>query len=60
MPMLIDSMDNDVERKYVSLPMRLYLIGRDGRVVYSGDRGPQGFDPDTWETAIGTEVAQRG
>ncbi|MBI2315471.1 MAG: hypothetical protein HYU75_00095 [Betaproteobacteria bacterium] len=51
-PMLIDSIDNDVEEKYVSLPMRLYLVGSDGRIVYTGDRGPFGFNPDSWEEAI--------
>lgn len=56
MPMLIDSIDNDVERKYVSLPMRLYLVGKDGRIAYAGDRGPFGFNPDTWEAAIKTEL----
>ena len=52
MPMLIDSIDNDVESKYISLPMRLYLIGADGKIAYTGDRGPFGFNPDTWEAAI--------
>jgi hypothetical protein len=49
--MLIDSIDNDIEEKYISLPMRLYLVGADGRIVYTGDRGPFGFDPDSWECA---------
>lgn len=56
MPMLIDSIDNDVEEKYVSLPMRLYLVGAHGRIVYTGERGPFGFNPDTWEEAIRNEV----
>lgn len=56
MPMLIDSIDNDVERKYVSLPMRLFLIDRDGIVAYSGQRGPQGFDPTSWEDAIRAQL----
>ena len=55
-PMLIDSIDNDVEEKYISLPMRLYLVGADGRIVYTGDRGPFGFNPDTWEDAIKKEI----
>ena len=52
MPMLVDAIDNQVEESYISLPMRLYLIGRDGRIVYTGERGPAGFNPDTWEAAI--------
>ena len=58
MPMLVDSIGNDVEEKYISLPIRLYLIGRDGRIVYAGARGPYGFDPDGWEAAINTEIAK--
>jgi hypothetical protein len=30
--------------------------GRDGRIVYTGDRGPFGFNPDTWEEAIKAEI----
>ena len=58
MPMLVDSIGNDAEEKYVSLPMRLYLIGRNGKIAYTGNRGPAGFDPSTWEDAIKTELAQ--
>ena len=52
MPMLVDSIRNEVEAKYISLPMRLYLIGADGRIAYTGERGPFGFNPETWEEAI--------
>ena len=56
LPMLIDSIDNDVEEKYISLPMRLFLVDRDGRIAYTGERGPFGFNPDSWEEAIKTLV----
>jgi hypothetical protein len=56
MPMLVDAIDNPVEESYIALPMRLYLIGRDSRIVYTGDRGPFGFNPDTWEEAIKEEI----
>lgn len=52
MPMLVDSIDNTVEEAYIALPMRLYLIGKDGGIVYTGERGPFGFNPDSWEAAI--------
>lgn len=58
MPMLVDSMDNDAEEKYVSMPMRLYLIDEEGKVAYAGNRGPFGFDPDEWETAIKAAIGQ--
>ena len=57
MPMLTDSIQNEVENQYVSLPMRLYLIGADGRIAYTGDRGPFGFNPDTWEQAIEMDIS---
>lgn len=57
MPMLIDSIDNDIEEKYISIPMRLYLVGADGKILYAGERGPFGFDPDSWERAIQKEIS---
>ena len=56
-PMLIDSIDNDADNKYVGLPMRLYLVDREGKIAYAGDLGPFGFDPDSWEEAIKDQVA---
>ena len=52
MPMLIDTMDNDVEEKYIAHPLRLFVIDADGVVVYSGGQGPMDFDPDGWEAKI--------
>ncbi len=57
MPMLIDSIDNDVEEKYVSIPMRLFLIDREGKIVYTGNRGPFGFDMVSWEAEIKAQLA---
>lgn len=52
MPMLVDGIGNDVEGKYVSVPMRLYLVDRDGKIAYTGDLGPHGFNTETWEEVI--------
>ena len=57
MPYYVDGIDNDVEEKYKSLPMRLYLIGADGKVAFTGDRGPFGFNMDTWVEAIEEQLA---
>lgn len=56
-PMLIDGVDNDVEEKYVGAPIRLYVIDPEGRITYAGDRGPRGFDTDSWVTAIKQQIA---
>ena len=34
------------------MPDRLYVIGRDGRVVYKGGRGPFGFKTGEMEQAL--------
>lgn len=57
MPMLVDAIDNDIEEKYIALPMRLYLVDRDGKLAYCGDPGPFGFDCDSWEEAIKGQLA---
>lgn len=52
MPMLVDRIDNDVEEKYVGLPMRQFLIDEEGRIVYAGAKGPFGWDDEAFETAL--------
>jgi hypothetical protein len=49
-PALVDNFDNTTERAYTGWPDRLYVIDRDGRVVYKSKPGPFGFHP--------SEVAQ--
>ena len=56
MPMLVDAIDNSVEESYIALPMRLYVIGKDSKIAFTGERGPFGFNPDTWEEAIRAEI----
>ena len=57
MPLLVDTIDNRVERAYSGFPDRLYLIGRDGRIAFQGGPGPFGFKPDELERAIEHELA---
>src|SRR5438128_1579046 len=52
MPLLIDEMDDRVGHAYSGMPDRLYVIGRDGRVVYKGGRGPFGFNAGEMEQAL--------
>ncbi len=58
MPMLLDNMDNEVDRKYAALPERLYVIDADGKVSYRSDMGPWGFDAEAWRGAIETTVGR--
>jgi len=51
-PTLVDRMDNKVELAYAGWPDRLFLIGKDGRVVYKSAPGPAGFIPSELEAAI--------
>src|SRR5690349_4952205 len=49
---LVDNMDARVELNYMGWPDRLYLVGKDGRIAWKGDPGPQGFKPPQLEAAI--------
>ena len=51
-PAVIDGIDNRTEVAYTGWPDRLYLIDRDGKVVYKSKPGPFGFKPDQLEAAI--------
>jgi hypothetical protein len=51
-PVLIDDLENSTDRAYYALPDRLYLIGRDGRIVYRGMPGPFGFIAAELEDAL--------
>ena len=55
-PALVDDMDDTANNAYAAWPDRLYLISRDGNVVYHGGRGPFGFLPDELEDAIQGEL----
>jgi thiol-disulfide isomerase/thioredoxin len=51
-PLVVDGMDDRVGNAYSGMPARLYLIGRDGRVLYKSGRGPFGFRPPDLEQAL--------
>lgn len=56
MPMLVDEIDNHVASAYGALPDRLYLVGKDGRIAYQGEKGPQGFKSEELNVAIEAEL----
>jgi hypothetical protein len=57
LPMLLDSIDDNVEDKYRSAPIRLYVVNAEGVLTYCGEPGPRGYDLDGWEEAIRKETA---
>ncbi len=56
-PALLDNIDDKASQEYASLPDRLFLVGKDGKVALAGQPGPSGFDPDLLEKAIVNELA---
>jgi type I thyroxine 5'-deiodinase len=58
--MLIDDLENSTDKKYYALTDRLYLIGRDGRIVYRGMPGPFGFIVAELEQALERYLAEAG
>ena len=51
-PAIIDGLENRTEIAYTGWPDRLYLIDRDGKVVFKSKPGPFGFKPADLEVAI--------
>ena len=58
-PLEVDHMDDRVGHLYSGMPDRLYVIGRDGRVVYKSGRGPFGFLPGEAEQALVMHLLDR-
>lgn len=52
MPLLVDTIDDNVNRAYSGFPDRLYLIDREGKVAYKGGRGPFGYKPRELEQTL--------
>jgi hypothetical protein len=48
-PIVVDEMTNAADDAYAAWPERLYVIGADGRVAYTGATGPFGFHPEEVE-----------
>ena len=51
-PVAIDPLDGRAEKAFAAWPERIYIIGRDGRVLFKGDMGPFGFKPDKAEASL--------
>jgi hypothetical protein len=52
MPLLVDEINDRVGHTYSGMPDRLYVIDREGRVVYKSGRGPFGFKTGEMEQSL--------
>ncbi len=55
---VVDKLDDAVNNAYRGWPERLFLIGLDGKVAYSGGPGPFEFEPGELETAIRKQLTR--
>jgi len=58
-PALLDGIENRVERAYTGWPDRLYLVGRDGRVIFKTLPGPYGFSSKKLADALRTVAGEK-
>jgi hypothetical protein len=56
-PLYVDAMNDAVSARYAAKPTRIYLIGKDGRVLYNPGLGPFGFSPDDLDEVIAEHLA---
>ena len=57
-PLYVDTIANEVAVAYTARPTRIYLVGKDGRVIYNPGIGPFGFSPDHLEPVIQRTLAK--
>lgn len=43
LPIYVDTLTDEVERKYTAWPDRLYVLNAEGVIAYKGPPGPRGF-----------------
>jgi len=60
LPTLVDEINDGVGAAYSGWPDRLFLVGTDGRMAFSGGRGPFGFKPELLAAAIEKELKAGG
>jgi hypothetical protein len=52
LPIVIDGMDDAVEKAYAGWPDRIYIVDAQGKIAYKGAPGPAGFRPAEAEAAL--------
>lgn len=58
LPLLIDDMENSVSEAYAAHPDRLFILNTEGKVAYSGGKGPWGFKVPEMLDALAGLVAE--
>ena len=56
LPALVDHFDDSTEKAYAGWPERLFLIDREGHIIYKSKPGPFGFKLSELEAALAAEV----
>jgi hypothetical protein len=51
-PVLVDTIEDAVNKQYCGVPSRLYLVDRHGKIAYKSARGPFGFNPAELEHSL--------
>ena len=51
-PAVVDGMDNRIEEAYAAWPNRLYIVDKNGKIVYKSQEGPEGFKPLEMEKTL--------
>lgn len=58
--LLVDGIDNAVNNRWTGQPTRIYLLDKNGRVVYNPGMGPYAFNPDYLEAELDKVLAATG
>ena len=56
-PAVVDNMENTTEAAYTAWPDRLYLVNKQGKIVYKSAPGPGGFKTPDLGVAIEKELS---
>ncbi len=51
-PLLVDGIDDRVNRAYCAFPDRLYIVDKAGRIAFKSGRGPFGYQPRAMEQSL--------
>jgi len=60
MPILVDTIDNEVKSEYEAQPDRLVIVGADGNIAYASEMGWEGFDASNLEGTLESVLRRVG